>query len=285
MRRFRRIAEGIAVAGIVLALAGCIRPVTRTPSTPVPAAQTETATTVLEYAVDLSDDAMTAPSELPAGLRSVTVNNTGQEWHAAIFRRLNADVTMEQFTAAFQENPFGSLPLTTQLGGPDVAPGESIRGVYQFEPGAYILVDNWTTPPRFTTFTVVESTEADVQPPLASITVEMKEHEFVMPATIAAGTQWWQFTNSGEHLHQAGIIKLHDGKTIEDVAAWLEDEQGPPPGDEVAFWNVMSPGEQSWGELTLPAGVYWVTDGLPDPTADFASNMTLGMAKEITVTE
>ncbi len=47
----------------------------------------------------------------------------------------------------------------------------------------------------------------------------------------------------------------------------------------------MSPGQQSWGELDLPPGDYLVLDFLPNFSNDGAPNFTLGMAKEIVVTE
>lgn len=238
-----------------------------------------------ELIVELTDERLVVPETLPAGIRRVTANNTGQEWHAVIFRRLNEGVTPEQFAAAFAESPFDSLALTTQLGGPDLAPGASKSGYFHFQPGAHVLVDNATVPPRFAPFTVVASTEAEAAPPAAAVTVEMKEHAFIMPTEIRAGAQWWQFTNTGENVHQAGIVKLAEGKTLDDAIAWNETGEGPEPFEWVEFWNVMSPGVTSWVELDLPAGAYWVLDFLPDPTREGQSNMALGMAKEIVVTE
>ena len=238
-----------------------------------------------ELIVELADERLVVPETLPAGIRRVTANNTGQAWHAVIFRRLNEGVTPEQFAAAFAESPFDSLALTTQLGGPDLPPGASKSGYYQFQPGAHVLVDNATAPPRFAPFTVVASTEAEAAPPAAAVTVEMREHAFIMPTEIRAGAQWWQFTNTGENVHQAGIVKLAEGKTLDDAIAWNETGEGPEPFEWVEFWNVMSPGVTSWGELDLPAGAYWVLDFLPDPTREGQANMALGMATEIVVTE
>jgi len=238
-----------------------------------------------ELIVELTDERLVIPETLPAGIRRVTANNTGQAWHAVIFRRLNEGVTPEQFAAAFAESPFDSLALTTQLGGPDLAPGASKPGYFQFQPGAHVLVDNATAPPRFAPFTVVASTEAEATPPAAAVTVEMREHAFIMPTEIKAGAQWWQFTNTGENVHQAGIVKLAEGKTLDDAIAWNETGEGPEPFEWVEFWNVMSPGVTSWGELDLPAGAYWVLDFLPDPAREGQSNMALGMATEIVVTE
>ena len=292
MRELGSILSGVVTAGAVLVLAACTGVVAPPAATAVPDAS-PTASVVAEAAtadgaefiIELTDDSQVMPATLPAGTRRIVARNTGQEWHAVIIRRLNEGVTPEQFAAAFAEDPFGSLALTTQLGGPDVAPGASAAGYFQFQPGAYALVDNATAPPRFVPFAVDASTQADAQPPAATVTVEMKEHEFVMPAEIKAGPQWWQFSNTGQNPHQMGIVKLAADKTLDDVIAWSETEEGPEPVEWVAFWNVMSPGMTSWGELDVPAGTYWVLDFLPDLTAEGAPNLALGMAKEITVTE
>lgn len=268
----------LLVAALALVAAGCSAPA----AAPAP---TATPVPVPAVTVEASDTALTIPADVPAGVVAVTAKNTGQEWHAVIFRRLNEGVTPEQFAAAFAESPFGSLALTTQLGGPDVAPGASTSGYFHFQPGAHVLVDNATAPPRFVPFTVAASTEAAAAPPAAAVTVEMKEHAFIMPEEIKAGAQWWQFTNTGQNVHQMGIVKLAAGKTLDDVIAWNETGEGPEPLEWVEFWNVMSPGVTSWGELALPAGTYWVLDFLPDPTREGQSNMALGMAKEIVVTE
>ncbi len=285
----------VALITLMIVTASCTSPAL--PAVAVPDATTQGSTKPAASAPDPSapetttllithsDAAISVPETIPAGRRLITIQNRGDEWHASIFRRLNDDVTMEQFTAAFAESPFGSLSLTTQLGGPDLPPGGSADTVFEFLPGHYALVDNWTEPPRFTAFTVVDSAEAGGSLLPVAVAVQMREHEFVMPETIKTGPQWWEFRNTGQALHQMGIVKLQEGKTLDDISSWLDAEEGPPPWEDVAFWNVMSPGQHSWGVLDLPPGAYLALDFLPDPTHDGAPNFALGMSREITVTE
>lgn len=299
---------GAVLIALIVALSACASPPAQTVPTLVEPAASQTETSVQEViatevapqnrqgietpavaatglAVTHSNTAIALPEIVPAGVRLVTIQNNGDDWHASIFRRLNAGVTMEQFTAAFQENPFGSLPLTTQLGGPDLGPGQSAQVVLDLLPGQYVVVDNWVEPPRLVSFTAVDQAVASDTPPQAAVAVEMREHEFVMPETIKAGRQWWQFNNTGAAAHQVGVIRLVAGKTLDDITAWLESEEGPQPWEDVAFWNVMSPGQQSWGELDLPAGAFLVLDFLPDFDHDGAPNFSLGMVAELTVVE
>ncbi len=280
MKQMGKILQRLVLAGMLLTPAACVRPAALVPPVAAPVVAS-----VPEIVIELTDDSLVMPETLPAGITRITAMNTGKEWHAVIFRRLNEGVTPEQFAAAFAESPFASLALTTLLGGPDVAPGTSTAGYYEFAPGAHALVDNATAPPRFVPFTVEASSAAGAQPPEATVTVEMQEQEFVMPAEIEAGPQWWQFTNVGQSIHMLGIVKLAADKTVDDILAWYETEEGPEPYEWVAFWNLMSPGVTSWGELDLPAGAYVVLGFQTGPTAEGMAPPTLGVTKELTVTE
>ncbi len=203
MRTNASILAAVVLAGLVSVIGACT-PVAAPPAATVVSTPAAASAEAPEYVVELTDADQVLPATLPAGTIRIAAKNTGKELHAVIFRRLNEGVTPEQFAAAFAEDPFDSLALTTQLGGPDVAPGASVAGYFQFQPGAHVLVDNATAPPRFVPFTVEASSEAAVQPPAASVTVEMKEQEFTMPAEIKTGAQWWQFTNTGQTYQHDG---------------------------------------------------------------------------------
>lgn len=283
--RLIRASVGASLILLALTLVSCVAPI----ATTIPDADQPAEAAIEEAKADVTvvhtDAELVVPETIPAGLQRITIQNNGETWHATIIRRLKNDVTMDEFEAAFQENPFGSLPLTVQLGGPDLAPGLQSDALFQFEPGDYVVVDNWTEPPRMQPFSVIAGDEVADSLPKAMVTVEMREHEFVMPATIEAGPQWWSFHNTGEAVHQAGIAQLAPDKTVEDIVLWFDTEDGPPPWEDVAFWNVMSPGQQSWGQMDLPPGDYLLLDYLPDFTNEGLPNFMLGMAKEFTVVE
>ena len=136
MQHMGKIMQRLVLAGMLLTPAACVRPAAL-----VPPAAAPVVASVPEIVIELTDDSQVMPETLPAGITRITATNTGKEWHAVIFRRLNEGVTPEQFATAFAESPFASLALTTQLGGPDVAPGASATSYHQFQPGAHALVD------------------------------------------------------------------------------------------------------------------------------------------------
>jgi hypothetical protein len=286
MRKLPFMMVRVLLAGTMLTLVACASPVLLTPPAEAPAVSTAPAVAPASgYVIELTDETQAAPPTMPAGIRNITAANKGQNLHAVVFRRLNEGVTLEQFTAAFAENPFASMRLTAQLGGPDVAPGASIAGYFDFRPGVHVLVDNAVEPRRFAAFTVEESAEVSPALPAAAVSVEMKDGELALPAAIKSGAQWWQFTNGGQQTHMMAIVKLAADKTVDDIVAWDETGEGPEPFEWVAFWNVMSPGVTSWGQLELPAGAYWVLDFATAQTEEGMSPPALGAMKEFTVTE
>lgn len=89
----------------------------------------------------------------------------------------------------------------------------------------------------------------------------------------------------GRSRRGAGNKRNRAGKSIDDVIAWYETEEGPEPYEWVAFWNVMSPGVTSWGELDLPVGAYCVLGFQTHPAADGMAPPVLAVTSEIVVTE
>ena len=286
--------QWLLLLGLIL-LAACSGPASGdSPAPPTAPASSEPKTAAAEvqsaapepisYTITYGPEGVSVPDGISAGLVSLTVENLDSEWHAAIIRRLHDDVSLDDFSATFSENPFATLPMTQLLGGPDLAGGDSSLGFYTFTPGTYVLVDNWVEPWAFESFEI-SGDALDVEPPAADVSVTMSEYAFDMPVTIPAGRSLWQFTNSGEFPHNLGIVTFEEGQTLDDLIAWLHSEEGPPPWIDVAFWNVMSPGVTSWGEIDIEPGSYVALDFMPDFASENGFNVDMGMYKHITVTE
>jgi hypothetical protein len=57
-----------------------------------------------------------------------------------------------------------------------------------------------------------------------------------MPSQLKAGRQVWQIFNEGSQPHEVNLIKLAEGKTIEDVQTFLHAPNGAPVGPRHQFW-------------------------------------------------
>jgi hypothetical protein len=267
---------------LAIALAACSGAAdTAAPAGPETAAEAEPAAPP-QFTITFDADEISVPDGIPAGLVAITVDNADTEWHSAIIRRLNEGVSLEDFAAAFEEEPRSTFPMTSFVGGPDV-PGETaIPGYYSLTAGTYVLVDNWVEPWRFTSFQVGGET-VQAEPPEAGVNVLMNEYAIDLPESLPGGSHLWQFTNEGEFLHNVGIIRLAEGQSVDDLVAWMNEQQGPPPFEYFGMWNIVSPGVTSWGELELQPGDYLAVDMMPDFASEGGWNVEQGMFQAFTV--
>lgn len=268
---------------LAFSLGACVA-TARTPVTTEPApTATAQAATPPQFTITLEAEAISIPDGIPAGLVELTIDNVDTQWHAAIIRQLNEGVSLEEFSATFQKEPRSTFPMTSFIGGPDVPAKTTIPGYYTLQSSTYVVVDNWAEPWRFASFQV-EGETAQAQPPQAEVIVHMKEYAFEMPEALPSGRKLWQFTNQGQFLHNLGIIRLVEGKSMDDVIAWTKEQQGPEPFEYFTMWNILSPGATSWGEIELQAGDYLAVDFMPDFANEGGWNMEQGMVWAFTVT-
>jgi hypothetical protein len=235
-----------------------------------------------EFTLTVKKDNMSVPDHVPAGLVRLNSYNFEMDWHSTIFRRLNDDVKLDDFAAAFKKDPVSTMPMTSYLGGPDVPGGTILAGYYTLTPGTFIIVDNSNDPWRFSSFQVA-GTANQAAAPQADISVIEKEYSFDMPKSIPTGINLWKFTNLGKALHNVAIVRLNQGKTIKDLITFVKDSQGKPPYEYLAAWNFLSPGVTSWGEVDLQPGEYMIVDAAPDFASGEGLNAEKGMYAAFTV--
>lgn len=282
--RWRRLVAVIPLAAVLL-IAACAAPATPVqPATPA----------IPEVTFEVSDTAVTAPAEVPAGLVAVMVENSGQAPHGPIFARLNEGATLGQFMQALQEDESGAsaIALVTLLGGGQAMPGESLRQVFDLEAGNYIALDfgegPTEGPPLMTDFTVAGEGSAATSP-AAAVNADLLDFAFALPDQVKAGEQTWKIENKGGQWHEMAIFKLNEGVTVADLMAMMSQEEppeGPPPFEQIAFWAPMSAGEKAWITLDLNPGEYTVMCFLPDFASDPpVSHLEHGMVRTLTVTE
>jgi hypothetical protein len=100
-----------------------------------------------------------------------------------------------------------------------------------------------------------------------------KDYAFDAPAQVSAGLTTFHMMNQGKEPHQAGLIKLTDGKTVDDFMAAMKSMQPntPPPAWLVFAGgpNAAAPGGTSEATQILEPGNYVLicfipsTDGVP----------------------
>ncbi len=241
------------------------------------------------------------PATVNAGLMVVNFVNDGKEPHELSFLRINDGVTVQQFKTALEKDPATSSSLIKRHSGmATIMPGQSERAVVNLDPGQYVLscfVESPNGLPHFvegmyTPFKVVGNTNAgQATQPTADGDAIIKNFTFTLP-TLHAGTVILRVTNQDPMAHEMNILKLADGKTVDDVRQFLHQKKGPPPLDTKQYGTApytyaggMQPlehGMTAWIELSLQAGNYVAVCFVPDPNTHM-SHVDEGMIKGFTV--
>lgn len=117
----------------------------------------------------------------------------------------------------------------------------------------------------------------------AAVTVTSKDFAFEAPSSIPAGATTVRLVNQGKELHQAQLIRLEDGKTVEDFAKAMKNP-GPPPSwvKFVGGPNGTAPGQETSTAVVLAPGNYAYVCFIPSP--DGVMHAAKGMVRPFQVT-
>ncbi len=102
------------------------------------------------------------------------------------------------------------------------------------------------------------------------------------PTTIHAGLTTVTLVNQGAEIHHVTLVRLTDGKTVEDLMTALQSE-GPPPAWSIAMGgpNAAPPGGEANATLVLDPGTYALVCFIPSP--DGVPHMAKGMVMGLEV--
>lgn len=114
------------------------------------------------------------------------------------------------------------------------------------------------------------------------VLVRTRDYSFDAPDTIQSGATTFRLINEGPELHHVQLVRLLDGKTMEDLGRHMA-AGGPPPAwmVEVGGPNTPNPGAETNGSVELEPGEYALLCVIPSP--DGQLHIAKGMAKPLTV--
>jgi hypothetical protein len=245
------------------------------------------------------------PEMLRPGYHEVTLSNDGEEGFNVIWLRLHEGANRDDVIAAVEDvdrvfagegdtvEAFTALlELADVYGEVTAAPGATASIGMELEPGTYLLVVSVQSDegpqagaPANTYRTVDVSGDHGAEPPDADQTVHMVDLAFALPGGIEAGEQTWRVVNSGQQLHHMVLLRLQEGMTMDDVMAWMESEEGPPPADEAGYVGVLSTGVSNYLTLDLTPGEYLAICFMPDHLGQASGqpHFMLGLMQNSTV--
>jgi len=246
-----------------------------------------------EITIDAADYSFNAPEIVRTGWVLVNLTNSGQEPHHVQFLRLNEGVRLEDFEAALRQGEGPALAMTQQVGGVGaIAPGVSAQAVINLPAGEYVVLCFIPSPGDGTPhhakgmvkgLVVQESSGGTAAEPEADLVIRLKDFIFDMPANLPVGPMTIQVTNDGPEPHEWNIMRLEEGKDLQDALQFLTAPDGPPPFVPVGGMNGLDVGKTGYVEFDFQPGNYLAICNIPSPKAEGHPHFTLGMVKQFTV--
>lgn len=284
--------------GAVALLAACTTKeapsTTDSAATGTPAASTAPApANVVE--INASDYKFEAPDQIPAGLTTFRMNDTGKEMHHATLIKLDSGKTFNDLMEGMKNMKPGTPPpgWVIPAGGPNAAaPGSSSALTTVLQPGNYAIVcfipDAKGVPHvahgMAKALTVTPNATANNTEPNADITVTLKDYQFEFSQPLTAGKHTLKFVTAPGQPHEFTFFQLMPGKKAEDITKFVEGGmKGPPPAMPLGGVAAMAPGQPSYYEVDLKPGDYAVVCFLED-AKDGKPHFVHGMIQQIKVT-
>lgn len=256
---------------------------------------TREAASIPEINIEAIDFAYTAPDTLEAGWVRVNLTNSGAESHHVQFLRLNDGVTLNQFEEALHQGEGLAMALVQQVGGVGaIAPNESAQAVLNLPAGQYVILCFIPSPGdkvahhekgMLKSLTVKPASGVAASEPAADMEVRLKDFSFDMPESLPAGQLAIKVTNEGPEPHEFNILRLAEGKGVDDVIQFLTEPNGPPPFIPVGGMNGLDIGLSGYAVFNLQPGAYVAICNIPSPKAQGHPHSSLGMIKQFTVAE
>jgi hypothetical protein len=223
--------------------------------------------------------------------------NAGVEQHMMVVFKLKPGTTNKQFEQALMSNDDSALGAVADLSGGDptlggtpalLGAGEKTTTLTKMPAGTYGLAcfvpapDGRPHAMHGMAKVVKVKGRSSVKPPKDGVhDVTLSDTTITVPSGNAPKHVTLKVTNEGTTPHSFDIVRLADGKTLDEVKTYYDTffstgalPEGDPPGVLVGGVESVPSGGTSYVEWSLPAGsyAYVSTDG-DAPNDDYAKGL------------
>lgn len=263
---------------------------TTTPTSETPAEMASAAFVGREFAFEV-------PEDVPAGVVELTLENAGGEDHQLSLLRLGEGQDPDAVVAALADGDLSFTAQGTYVGAPNgVSSGETGTVVSDVEPGTYVAFCAIPSPSdgvahyrkgMLATFEVAGDAAATGDLPAADGEITISTDGYGVPDDFT-GSGRFTVSNEAPFPSELSVFRLQEGRTQDDVVAFLSGSAppGPPPFVPGVGGGVSALPEDASSvvELDLAPGSYVFLSFVPDPTAGFAPQFTTGLVSTVEVT-
>lgn len=238
------------------------------------------------------DYAFVAPKTVPSGAVTFRLVNDGKELHHLAIMKLANGKTLKDLAAALKQ-PGPPPAWTTDVGGPNPAmPGGTAEATLTLEPGEYAILCFIPSPgnpmPHMAkgmvgSFTVMPDAAPAVAP-AGDVTLRLDDYKFSLSKPLTGGKHVVSVVNDAAQSHEVVLVKLNPGKTVADMAAWIDKDvmKGPPPAVGVGGITALAKGRTGSFPVDLTPGNYGIVCFIPD-AKDGKPHSMHGMTTQFTV--
>lgn len=256
-------------------------------------APSATPTSVAPHVVTViaKDYAFQAPDTIDAGAVTFRLKNEGPDLHHVWLIRLENGKTMADVEAALKSGQRGFPTWIVNEGGPNAAvPGAESNATVVLEPGNYALLcvipaadgQPHMMKGMMRALTVIRSDGESTELPTADVQITLADYGFQFSSPLTAGRHVILFRNVASQPHEAVLVQLAPGKSVGELAGWLDKREGPPPGRPIGGIAGIDKGVENTIEVNLEPGEYGLICFVPD-AKDGKPHIAHGMITQFTV--
>ena len=263
------------------------------PTDSTTAASSTVAAVPAVYTIVAKDFSYEAPDTITAGLVTLRLVNQGPELHHVQILKLDDGKTAADLEAGLKQMKPDSPPppWVHEVAGPNSpVPGGEQSVTQDLAPGNYVLICFIPSADKvphamkgmMKALTIVPATSANAAAPTADITVKMTDYAWTVTPELTAGAHVLKIENEAAQAHELFILQLAPGNTVADLAKWVGEMKGPPPGKPIGGITGMMKGTTVYVPVNLEPGEYGMYCFLPD-AKDGKMHVEHGMMKQFSV--
>jgi hypothetical protein len=245
--------------------------------------------------VTATDYAFQAPDTIASGRTTFHLVNKGPDMHHVWLVKLEQGKTLADLVEA-TKTP-GPLPKwAVEVGGPNTPmPGGESWATVDLEAGRYVMAcvipAKTDGQPHFMKGMVKELAVTARRgvpqagksvAPAADVVMTLDDYDFRVSSPITTATKTIRLRNVAEQTHEAIIIKLDPGTTVQQFLGAMEKPQGPPPGALIGGITGIAKGRTVDIPASFTPGDYALICFVPD-AKDGKPHLAHGMVKQFSV--